>query len=51
MQIIEKGCWDKVFSLDGGGGDGQVHMKLQVILSEEERNRIRVMVKKVSFYF
>ncbi|KAI3447124.1 hypothetical protein Pfo_003789 [Paulownia fortunei] len=40
MQIIEKGSWDEVFSINGGG---HVHMKLQFILSEEERNRIRVM--------
>ncbi|KAK6151938.1 hypothetical protein DH2020_014573 [Rehmannia glutinosa] len=40
MQIIEKGCWDEVFSMDGGG---HVHLKLQFVLSEEERNRIRIM--------
>ncbi|XP_011077975.1 uncharacterized protein LOC105161846 isoform X2 [Sesamum indicum] len=38
MQIIEKGSWDEVFSINGGG---HVHMKLQFILSEEERKRIR----------
>ncbi|KAK4432907.1 hypothetical protein Salat_1052900 [Sesamum alatum] len=38
MQIIEKGSWDEVFSINGGG---HVHMKLQFILNEEERKRIR----------
>ncbi|KAK4391791.1 hypothetical protein Sango_1956900 [Sesamum angolense] len=38
MQIIEKGSWDEVFSVNGGG---HVHMKLQFILSDEERKRIR----------
>ncbi|KAL0315761.1 UNVERIFIED_CONTAM: hypothetical protein Sradi_5454300 [Sesamum radiatum] len=38
MQIIEKGSWDEVFSINGGG---HVHMKLQFILSDEERKRIR----------
>ncbi|GMY36293.1 hypothetical protein FCV25MIE_31535 [Fagus crenata] len=38
--IVEKGLWDDLFPLEGGG---HVHMKLQVILSEEERNRIRMM--------
>lgn len=41
MQIIEKGSWDEVFFINGGG---HVHMKLQFILSEEDRNRIRIMV-------
>lgn len=41
MQIIEKGSWDEVFSINGGG---HVHMKLQFSLSEEDRNRVRVMV-------
>lgn len=40
MQIIEKGSWDEVFSING---DGHVHMKLQFTLSEEDRSRIRVM--------
>ncbi|KAH6806565.1 hypothetical protein C2S51_031396 [Perilla frutescens var. frutescens] len=40
MQIIEKGSWDEVFSINGGG---HVHMKLQFTLSEEDRSRIRVM--------
>lgn len=38
--IIEKGCWDEIISLEGGG---HVHMKLQFVLSEEDRSRIRVM--------
>ncbi|CAA0842084.1 Unknown protein [Striga hermonthica] len=40
MQIIEKGSWDEVFSMDRGG---HVHMKLRFVLSEEERNKIRAM--------
>jgi hypothetical protein len=40
--IVEKGLWDDLFPLEGGG---HVHMKLQFILSEEERNRIRMMVQ------
>ncbi|KAL9149665.1 hypothetical protein ABFS82_12G121500 [Erythranthe guttata] len=39
MQVMEKGSWDEVFPIDGGGN---VHMKLQFILSDEERNRIRI---------
>ncbi|KAL8243047.1 hypothetical protein R6Q59_013349 [Mikania micrantha] len=40
MSIIEKGTWDDVFPIEGGG---LIHMKLQFFLSEEERNRIRLM--------
>ncbi|KAL1563308.1 hypothetical protein AAHA92_05793 [Salvia divinorum] len=40
MQIIEKGSWDEVFSINGGG---HVHLKLHFTLSQEDRNRIRVM--------
>ncbi|KAG6424103.1 hypothetical protein SASPL_114515 [Salvia splendens] len=40
MQIIEKGSWDEVFSINGGG---HVHLKLDFTLSQDERNRIRVM--------
>ncbi|XP_019175824.1 PREDICTED: uncharacterized protein LOC109171147 isoform X2 [Ipomoea nil] len=36
--IVEKGSWDDIFHLEGWG---YVHMKLQFILSEDERNRIR----------
>ncbi|KAL8035887.1 hypothetical protein ABFX02_12G124500 [Erythranthe guttata] len=39
MQVMEKGSWDEVFPINGGGN---VHMKLQFILSDEERNRIRI---------
>ncbi|XVE54096.1 hypothetical protein DITRI_Ditri03aG0054200 [Diplodiscus trichospermus] len=38
--VVEKGVWDDMFSLEGGG---YVHMKLQFVLSEEERQRIRIM--------
>ncbi|XP_073275915.1 uncharacterized protein [Primulina huaijiensis] len=40
IQIIQKGTWDDVFSLEGGG---QVHLKLRFVLNDEEKNRIRVM--------
>ncbi|KAI3802856.1 hypothetical protein L1987_31001 [Smallanthus sonchifolius] len=40
MSILEKGVWDDVFSIEGGG---LIHMKLEFILSDEERNRIRSM--------
>ncbi|EPS63424.1 hypothetical protein M569_11360, partial [Genlisea aurea] len=39
-EIIEKRFWDEVFSVSESG---HVHLKLSFILSEEERNRIRVM--------
>ncbi|XP_019249144.1 PREDICTED: uncharacterized protein LOC109228493 isoform X2 [Nicotiana attenuata] len=38
LSIVEKGYWDDFFQLEGGD---YVHMKLQFILSEDERNRIR----------
>ncbi|XP_021646324.2 uncharacterized protein LOC110639610 [Hevea brasiliensis] len=38
--VIEKGIWDDIFQFEGGG---HVHMKLQFVLSEEDRHRIRVM--------
>ncbi|GJR58284.1 hypothetical protein Tco_1500446 [Tanacetum coccineum] len=40
MSIIEKGTWDDLFPIEGGG---LIHMKLQFVLSDEERNRIRLM--------
>ncbi|GAA0182205.1 hypothetical protein LIER_30336 [Lithospermum erythrorhizon] len=40
MLIVEKGSWDDYFPLDGGG---EVHMKLQFFLSEEDRDRVRMM--------
>ncbi|KAL3535622.1 hypothetical protein ACH5RR_004083 [Cinchona calisaya] len=39
MSIVEKVSWDEIFPLDGVG---HVHLKLQFILNEEERNRIRL---------
>ena len=39
--VVEKGVWDDIFSLEGGG---HVHMNLQFVLSEEERQRIQIMV-------
>lgn len=41
MSVVERGSWDEFLSLEGGGN---VHMRLQFVLSEEERNRIRSMV-------
>ncbi|XP_025012245.1 uncharacterized protein LOC8272541 isoform X3 [Ricinus communis] len=38
--VIEKGIWDDIFQLEGGG---HVHLKLQFVLSEEDRQRIRIM--------
>ncbi|XP_031252353.1 uncharacterized protein LOC116110277 [Pistacia vera] len=38
--VVEKGLWDQTFPLDGGG---HLHLKLQFVLSEEERHRIRSM--------
>ncbi|KAM7519608.1 hypothetical protein LguiB_018570 [Lonicera macranthoides] len=38
--IVEKGLWDDLFPLEGGG---HVHLRLQFILSKEERDRIRIM--------
>ncbi|KAK9075265.1 hypothetical protein SSX86_003587 [Deinandra increscens subsp. villosa] len=40
MSIIEKGTWDDVFPIEGGG---LIHMKLQFFLNDAERNRIRLM--------
>ncbi|XP_042503050.1 uncharacterized protein LOC122080203 isoform X2 [Macadamia integrifolia] len=40
MSIVEKGIWDDLFPLEGGG---HLHMKLQFILSDEERKRVREM--------
>lgn len=44
--IVEKGLWDDLFPLEGGG---QVHMKLQFVLNEDERTRIRLMVLSYCF--
>lgn len=41
LSIVEKGYWDDFFQLEGGD---YVHMKLQFILSEDDRNRIRNVV-------
>ncbi|XP_068328031.1 uncharacterized protein [Pyrus communis] len=38
--IVEKGLWEDLFPLNEGGF---VRMKLQFVLNEEERNRIRMM--------
>ncbi|KAK7329080.1 hypothetical protein VNO77_23226 [Canavalia gladiata] len=35
--ILEKGVWEDIFPL----GDGHLHLKLQFILNDEERDRIR----------
>ncbi|XXG48405.1 hypothetical protein AAC387_Pa02g2864 [Persea americana] len=44
MSVVEKGVWDALFPLKGGG---QVHMKLQFIVSEEERKQIQYMRESV----
>lgn len=46
--IVEKALWDDLFPLQGGG---QVHMKLQFVLSEEEQNRVRMLVLFLFFNF
>ncbi|KAG7021327.1 hypothetical protein SDJN02_18016, partial [Cucurbita argyrosperma subsp. argyrosperma] len=38
--IVEKGYWDDLFPLEGGG---RVHLKFQFALSEDDRSRIRTM--------
>jgi hypothetical protein len=38
--ILEKGVWEDMFPL----GEGQLHLKLQVVLSDHERDKIRMMV-------
>ncbi|KAJ4958067.1 hypothetical protein NE237_025178 [Protea cynaroides] len=40
MSVVEKGIWDDLFPLEGGG---HLRMKLQLILSDEERKRVREM--------
>lgn len=39
--IVEKGYWDDLFPLEGGG---RVHLQFQFALSEDDRSRIRLMV-------
>ena len=39
--IVEKGYWDDLFPLEGGG---RVHLQFQFALSEDDRSRIRMMV-------
>ncbi|KAF3781734.1 hypothetical protein EJ110_NYTH36056 [Nymphaea thermarum] len=43
--IIEKGLWDDMFPLKGGGS---VHLKLQFVLSDAEQQRIRAMERILS---
>ncbi|KAL9266062.1 hypothetical protein AKJ16_DCAP08217 [Drosera capensis] len=43
--IVEKGTWDDVFPLEGGG---QVHMRLIFLLNDDERHRIRKMRESAS---
>ncbi|XP_039121789.1 uncharacterized protein LOC120258441 isoform X2 [Dioscorea cayenensis subsp. rotundata] len=44
MSVVEKGIWDDLFPLKGGG---HVHMRVQFSLNEEERLRIRHMRETV----
>ncbi|KAJ0881925.1 hypothetical protein HanRHA438_Chr10g0479481 [Helianthus annuus] len=37
MSILEKGVWDDMFPIEGGG---LIHMKLEFVLSDQERNRV-----------
>lgn len=41
VSVVERGSWDEFISLEGGGN---VHMRLQFVLSEDECNRVRSMV-------
>lgn len=43
--IVEKGTWDDIFPLEGGG---QVHMRLIFLLNDDERHRIRKMRESAS---
>ena len=38
--VVEKGIWQEVYPLEGG----HLHLKMQFILNDEERERIRMMV-------
>uniref|UniRef100_A0A7N0TKG5 Uncharacterized protein n=1 Tax=Kalanchoe fedtschenkoi TaxID=63787 RepID=A0A7N0TKG5_KALFE len=38
--VVQNGLWDDYFSLEGGG---RVHMRLQFVLSDEDRTKIRKM--------
>ncbi|KAM0018202.1 hypothetical protein Hdeb2414_s0027g00696491 [Helianthus debilis subsp. tardiflorus] len=40
MSILEKGVWDDMFPIEGGG---LIHMKLEFVLSDQERNRVHSM--------
>ncbi|XP_058206626.1 uncharacterized protein LOC131320075 isoform X2 [Rhododendron vialii] len=40
MSVVERGSWDEFISLEGGGN---VRMRLQFVLSEDERNQVRTM--------
>ncbi|XP_022999457.1 uncharacterized protein LOC111493817 isoform X1 [Cucurbita maxima] len=42
--IVEKGYWDDLFPLEGGG---RVHLQFQFALSEDDRSRIRMMRETV----
>ncbi|KAJ0745646.1 hypothetical protein HanPI659440_Chr10g0400891 [Helianthus annuus] len=37
MSILEKGVWDDMFPIEGGG---LIHMKLEFVLSDQDRNRV-----------
>lgn len=43
MLVVEKGNWDVTLPLEGGGN---VLLRLQFLLSEEERKRIQDMVMR-----
>ncbi|MFS7982668.1 hypothetical protein Hanom_Chr10g00965501 [Helianthus anomalus] len=40
MSILERGVWDDMFPIEGGG---LIHMKLEFVLSDQERNRVHSM--------
>ncbi|KAG7030484.1 hypothetical protein SDJN02_08831 [Cucurbita argyrosperma subsp. argyrosperma] len=45
--IVEKGYWDDLFPLEGGG---RVHLQFQFALSEDDRSRIRMMILHILWF-
>ena len=44
--IIEKGLWDDIFPLKGGG---HVHIRLNFVWTEDEQKIIEAMVRSVTY--
>lgn len=45
-RLVLRSIWDEIFPFEGVGF---VHIKLQFVLNEEERNRIQIMVLFLHF--